>query len=274
MNWLDPQRYSLPIVVSVVLHLAVAALFLWQWPTEHKVPEPVPQHMIANIVQEENQAVKQRQEKAEQERKRKALAEKRAAERKKQQLAEKKRQEQQAQKRLAEQKKREQEKALQEKKLAAQKAREKAAQEKAAKEKAEQQARERAEQEKALQKQLAREQAEAERRAEQEAIQRAEQAAAMKADAVTQIRNKVQSVWRYPPAVRPDQEVGVHITLVPTGEVMDVRIIRSSGNAALDRSVEQAIRKASPLPVPREPRVFEQSFRNFTIKFRPENATW
>ncbi|MDK2779364.1 MAG: cell envelope integrity protein TolA [Pseudomonadota bacterium] len=274
MNWLDPQRYSLPVVVSVVLHLAVAALFLWHWPTEHKVPEPVPQHVIANIVQEENQAVKQRQEKAEQERKRKALAEKRAAERKKQQLAEKKRQQQQAQKQLAEQKKRQQEKVLQEKKLAEQQAREKAAQEKAAKEKAEQQARERAEQEKALQQQLAREQAEAERRAEQEAIKRAEQAAAMKADAVTQIKNKVQSVWRYPPAVRPDQEVGVHITLVPTGEVIDVRIIQSSGNAALDRSVEQAIRKASPLPVPQDPRVFEQSFRNFTIKFRPENATW
>ena len=270
MSWLDPQRYSLPVVISVALHALVAGLFLLAPATEQHIPEPVPQHVIANVVQVENAAQKERKIQAEKERKRKEAAAKREAERKKQ-LAEQKRRDKEKAQRLAEQKKRDQEKALKEKKQADQKAKEKAARDKAA---AEQLAREQAAQEQALLKQLAAEQAAEEKRAEQQAIKQAEEAAALKADAVDQIRSKVESVWRYPPAVRPDQEVGVHITLVPTGQVIDVRIIQRSGNDALDRSVEQAVRKASPLPVPRDPRVFEQSFRNFTIKFRPENATW
>ena len=136
-------------------------------------------------------------------------------------------------------------------------------------------------QEQQLLEQLAQEQAEAEQRAQEEARKAAEEAArqaelaeAMTADATTAIRNKVQSQWQYPPAVNPELEVEVHITLVPTGQVIDVRITKGSGNAALDRSVQQAVRKASPLPVPKDPRVFEQSFRKLTMKFRPENATW
>ncbi|MAK92485.1 MAG: protein TolA [Oleibacter sp.] len=277
MSWLDPQRYSLPVVVSVGLHILIGLLFLFQWPTEHRVPEPVPQHMIANVVQTENKAVKQREEQAAKEQRRKEQAAKREADRKKQQAAEQKKA---------------REKAQREKQLAEQKAREKAAQEKAAKEKAakdkaaaeqkaQQQAKERAQQEQQLLEQLAKEQAAEERRAQEQARKAAEEAArqaelaeAMTADATTAIRSKVESVWQYPPAVRPDQTVTVRIVLVPTGQVMDVKVVKSSGNAALDRSVEQAVLKASPLPVPKDPRVFEQNFRTITFNFTPENATW
>src|SRR5690606_40183736 len=62
----------------------------------------------------------------------------------------------------------------------------------------------------------------------------------LEADFIEQIRAKVSSVWRYPPSVRPDQEVSVRIQLVPTGEVIQVQVVSSSGHAALDRSVEQA----------------------------------
>jgi len=266
MSWLDPQRYSLPVVISIALHGVIILLFLFKWPTDHQVPEPVPQHMIANVVQTENKTVKKREEQAAKEQQRKAQAAKREADRKKQ-LAEQKRREQQAlkEKQLAE--KRAKEKAVKE-------AKDKAAKEKAAEEKAQQQAKERAQQEKQLLEQLAKEQAAAEKRAQEDAARRAEEAAAMSSDAITAIRSKVESLWQYPPAVNPEQEVELHITLVPTGQVIDVRIIKSSGNTALDRSVEQAVRKASPLPVPKDPRVFEQSFRKLTMKFRPENATW
>lgn len=269
MSWLDPRRYSLPVVISVVLHLLVGALFIIRWPTEHRLPEPVPQHVVANVVQVESAAQKQRKIQDEKERKRKELAVKREAERKKK--AEKELKEREKQKKLAEQKKREQDKLLKEKQLADKKAKEQAAKDKAAKEKA---AQERAEQEKSLLEQLAREQAEADAVAQQKAEKQAEQAASMTADAIDAIRAKIEAVWKYPPNVRPNMETEVHITLVPTGEVINVKILKGSGNTALDRSVEQAIFKASPLPVPKDPRVFEKSFRNLVMKFRPENATW
>ncbi|TNC89766.1 MAG: protein TolA, partial [Thalassolituus sp.] len=66
----------------------------------------------------------------------------------------------------------------------------------------------------------------------------------------------------------------VRLVMVPTGEVISANVVKSSGHAALDRSVEQAIMKASPLPVPEDIRVFEKNFRTLTMKFRPENASW
>jgi colicin import membrane protein len=122
--------------------------------------------------------------------------------------------------------------------------------------------------------QLAQERAAAELAARQEAEARAERAAALQSEYTALIRDQITSVWRYPPAVDANMEVTLRLGLVPTGEVVQVQIIRSSGNQALDRSVEQAIYKASPLPVPSDIAVFEQNFRNFTMKFRPENASW
>ena len=63
------------------------------------------------------------------------------------------------------------------------------------------------------------------------------------------------------------------IRLVPTGEVISVEVIQSSGNAAFDRSVEQAVRKAERFPELRDmsTTLFETSFRNLTITFRPED---
>ena len=57
--------------------------------------------------------------------------------------------------------------------------------------------------------------------------------------------------------------------LIPGGEVTpgSVRVIRSSGNPAFDRSVVAAVYKASPLPVP-SGRLFEQ-FRNLGLNFKP-----
>ncbi|UZK03318.1 cell envelope integrity protein TolA [Venatoribacter cucullus] len=269
MNWLNPQHYSLPVLVSVLLHGLVAAALLWHWPEPQRMPEPVPQHVIAQVIQEENAAEKQRKLAAEKRKRQQELAARRAAEQKKKQ-AEQKRREQEAARKLAEQKKREQALALKEKAAAEQRAKEKAAQEKADRQRAEQQR----QQEQALAEQLAREQAAQQQKEQQEARRQAERAAVLEADFIEQIRAKVSSVWRYPPSVRPDQEVSVRIQLVPTGEVIQVQVVRSSGHAALDRSVEQAVMRASPLPVPDDIRLFEQRFRNLTLKFRPENATW
>lgn len=273
MNWRNPQHYSLPVLVSLLLHGLVVVALLWHWPEPQRIPEPVPQHVIAQVIQEENAAEKQRKLEAEKRKRQQELAARRAAEQKKKQ-AEQKRREQEAARKLAEQKKREQALALKEKAAAEQRAKEKAAQEKAQEKADRQRAEQQRQQEQALAEQLAREQAAQQQKAEQEAKRQAERAAVLEADFIEQIRAKVSSLWRYPPSVRPDQEVSVRIQLVPTGEVIQVQVVRSSGHAALDRSVEQAVMRASPLPVPDDIRLFEQKFRNLTINFRPENATW
>jgi hypothetical protein len=49
---------------------------------------------------------------------------------------------------------------------------------------------------------------------------------------------------------------------------MSVVIVESSGNSLFDDSAERAVRKASPLPVPKDPGVFKQ-FRSFSLEFAP-----
>ncbi|MEK9711990.1 MAG: cell envelope integrity protein TolA, partial [Thalassolituus sp.] len=169
------------------------------------------------------------------------------------------------------------EKAAKEKAAAEKAAAEKAAKEKAAKEKAVREAAAAEAAEQALMEQLALEQAEAEIRRQEEAARQAaaaEKAAQLTAEYQDLIRAQVASVWSYPPNVSRDLEVEVRLVMVPTGEVISATVTRSSGHEALDRSVEQAIMKASPLPVPDDIRVFEKNFRTLTMKFRPENASW
>lgn len=83
------------------------------------------------------------------------------------------------------------------------------------------------------------------------------------------IRAKVQRNWIKPPDSGTGLACTVEVRLIPGGEVVDVRIVRSSGNAAFDRSVETAVFKASPLPVPSDPEVMDQ-FRSLRFEFRPE----
>ena len=48
-------------------------------------------------------------------------------------------------------------------------------------------------------------------------------------------------------------------------------ILESSGNAAFDRSAENAVRKVTRFDVPRDNRLFEKHFRSFTLLFKPED---
>jgi colicin import membrane protein len=60
----------------------------------------------------------------------------------------------------------------------------------------------------------------------------------------------------------------VRIRQTTAGEVLEATVVKSSGDTAFDRSVEQAVYKASPLPSPQVPEVFD---RDIEITFkRPE----
>lgn len=64
------------------------------------------------------------------------------------------------------------------------------------------------------------------------------------------IRATVRGNTRLPPDLQGNPEVRFLVKLLPTGEVVDVKRTKSSGNAAYDEAVERAIRKSSPLPLP------------------------
>ena len=66
-------------------------------------------------------------------------------------------------------------------------------------------------------------------------------------------------------------ECVLRVRLIPGGEVIDVSIVKSSGNEIFDRRAESATRKASPLPVPDDLIIFERHFRDNTITFKPTN---
>jgi colicin import membrane protein len=88
---------------------------------------------------------------------------------------------------------------------------------------------------------------------------------------VVYIQEKVQRSWIRPPSSGSELSCTVEVRLIPSGEVIDATIVRGSGNPAFDRSVEAAVFKASPLPVPPDPEVMEQ-FRSLRFEFKPGAA--
>lgn len=77
--------------------------------------------------------------------------------------------------------------------------------------------------------------------------------------------------WSRPPSAKNGMQTKLMVELVPTGDVVAVTILESSGNAAFDRSAELAIRKAGKFDVPKEPGDFERYFRKFPVVFNPED---
>lgn len=106
-------------------------------------------------------------------------------------------------------------------------------------------------------------QAERERQAEQKA-----DAARAKADAdyVRRIQAKIRGNVVVPPDIPGDPEAVFDVVQLPTGEIIDVQLSKSSGVRAYDEAVQRAILKSSPLPRPDSPDMFR---RNLTLKFRP-----
>lgn len=268
MKWVNPNNYSLAIVLAIALHLLVGLLFWLPWPSlESETPTPVPQHIRANVIQHENREVIKRREQeiARQKQERRRKEQKRQEQRQREKQKQKQRQERI--KREKEQQRKKAERLAEQKAAAEAKRQQEIAKQKALEEQRQQAARQEAEQ--SILDQLKDEE---DFLQQQQAERDAKRAAELEAQYLALIRSEISSVWRYPPAVDSRQEVVLRLTLVPTGEVIQIEMISSSGNLSLDRSVERAIRESSPLPVPDNITVFEQSFRQFTMKFRPENA--
>jgi TonB family protein len=87
------------------------------------------------------------------------------------------------------------------------------------------------------------------------------------------ISRTVQNNWSRPPSARNGMEVELVIQLIPTGEVVSVSVVRSSGLQAFDRSAVNAVQKAGRFPELQKlpTRIFESSFRQFRLLFKPED---
>lgn len=82
------------------------------------------------------------------------------------------------------------------------------------------------------------------------------------------IVGKIQRAWIRPPSAQPGITCIVAVSQVPGGEVTNVTVTSCSINdAALRESVEAAVYRASPLPSPPNPALFE---RNLELTFAPQ----
>ena len=90
---------------------------------------------------------------------------------------------------------------------------------------------------------------------------------------ISRIRQRVESNWSRPPAARSGMRCVLQIQLVPTGRIVAVNVVESSGNTAFDRSAVQAVKKVEVFPEVKEmsPEVFERFYRNFNFLFNPQD---
>lgn len=93
--------------------------------------------------------------------------------------------------------------------------------------------------------------------------------AQMKAAYIEKIKAKVRSMIILPDGLQGNPTAGIDVTVLPTGEVVNVKLVRSSGQPAYDDAVERAILKASPLPLPPDAALAQQ-FRDLNLKFTPD----
>jgi colicin import membrane protein len=149
----------------------------------------------------------------------------------------------------------------------------KAAQEKAAKAKAEEQARREAAEAAAKAKaaaaaklQAAASQADLQRSIDAEERLDAARASGAMSSWVAQITARIQRAWIRPPSARSGLECTLYLTQVPGGEITNVRLGACNGDDAVKQSVLDAAYRASPLPAPSDPSLFE---RNLEVTFRP-----
>ena len=84
------------------------------------------------------------------------------------------------------------------------------------------------------------------------------------------IKQKVNRSWIRPVSTTAGLKCSIRVRLLTDGTVMDAEVISSSGDKDFDRSAENAVNKASPLPVPKDKELFAREFRSFQFLFNPK----
>jgi colicin import membrane protein len=284
----------LPVLLSVLIHAAIVGALVWGW-WHYRTPTPPPQTLAieATVVHDAPQsapappaptpppptppppdpAAEEQRQQAEKEAAAKVEAERQAqaeAEAKAKAQAEAKVQAESKAKAEADAKARaEAEEAAAAKAKADADAKAKAQAAAAAKaeadRKAQQLAQQQAQQQKAEQE---REQREADLRAQLKAEEHLDQARTNGALAQYQamIAARIEHAWIRPPSAHPGINCQVRVTQVPGGAVTAVQVGSCNGDDALRQSISDAAYRASPLPAPPDPALFD---RDLVVTFAP-----
>ena len=88
------------------------------------------------------------------------------------------------------------------------------------------------------------------------------------ADWMAKVRAKIRGNIFLPPDVAGNPEALFDVVQLPNGEVLSVKLRKSSGQPALDQAIERAILKSSPLPKPDSK---ESPPRAFVLKYNPRD---
>jgi colicin import membrane protein len=102
--------------------------------------------------------------------------------------------------------------------------------------------------------------------AEEEHVSAVE-ASPARAQYIARLSSRIQNAWIKPPSARAGLDCIVNITQIPGGEVTGAKVSQCNGDAAARQSIENAVYRASPLPPPPDPALFE---RNLVIHFHPD----
>ena len=256
------REHALSLTLSILLHALVIGLLAYGFVTLRSRPTPAPaaQPAIdATVVDERRiQQEAQRLENEEKERQRQAEEERQQAEQ-----ARKEREEEQQKLEDLKQQREAEEKAAQEREQQEQEAKRKADEAKK-----QQQAKAAADKKRKADEAKQRKESEAElkrRMAEEERRNAAESSGAL-AQYVAQIQARIQRAWIRPPSARAGLTCIVNVTQVPGGQVVGVKVGECNGDEAVRQSIEDAVIRASPLPEPPDPSLFE---RNLRLEFKP-----
>ena len=104
-----------------------------------------------------------------------------------------------------------------------------------------------------------------------EILEEEQRLAAMNSSAMARysfaIQQKIQRAWVKPASAQPGIECVIDVRVARGGDVVSATVGRCNGDAAVRRSIEAAVFKASPLPEPEDPNLFQRDLR---ITFKPE----
>lgn len=273
------KTFSLPIFLSVSLHTLLLVLFLGNWDFFKKKEEPYkPHYVTATLVDMKPKAKAAPQQTKEQVLDSKAYED----------LKNNRKQDEQRRKEaeaLVQSQQEKQAKAAEAEKQKQQKVKDeqaKVAKAKAAKAEAEKKkkaAEDAARKAEALKKTKREQEAQEEQRRIQAALQKEAKHISDTNDDVNtksyeeMLIERVQQNWSRPPSARNGLEVVLEVNMLPTGVVTGLRVVKSSGDAAFDRSAEQAVKRVErfteAMQIP--PDIFEQYFRVFRFTFSPED---
>ena len=279
------------IALSIVIHAAIVAALGWGWWTYRK-PEPTPQSLAIEGTVVRNappapsepappkpvqppspppppqpSADEQAAQKAQEEEQHKRAEEQRAVEEKHAvEVAQQQHQREESEKAAAE--KAAAEKAAADKAEADRKADEqrKAEAARQAKADADRKAQELAQQKKTEQERAQRE-ADLKAQLAAEEHLNAVQASPARAEYLSLITARINHAWIRPPSARSGVKCTVHITQVPGGVITHVTVNGCNGDESVRQSVETAAYRASPLPAPSDPALFDP---NIDVTFAPD----